>query len=73
MTSTMAQHGMCLYAKEISAVGSNIESRVDLAWEMLTSSTNTMALGKLINQEKRTIQSLETGSSKSSTLLQRLD
>ncbi|KAM7507737.1 hypothetical protein LguiA_018190 [Lonicera macranthoides] len=73
MTSTMAQHGMCLYAKEISVVGSNIDSlsRVDLAWEMLTSSTNTMALGKLVNQEKRTIQSLETGSSKISTLLQR--
>ncbi|XP_058089608.1 uncharacterized protein LOC131236455 isoform X2 [Magnolia sinica] len=53
MTSTFAQHGLCLYAKKIAAVGSNFgyKNRADLAQEMLACSTNTMALGKLVTQE----------------------
>uniref|UniRef100_A0A5B7B8E5 AAA+ ATPase domain-containing protein n=1 Tax=Davidia involucrata TaxID=16924 RepID=A0A5B7B8E5_DAVIN len=64
MTSTIAQHGICFYANEIDTVGSKMgsSSRVDLAWEMLASSTNTMALGKLVSQDRRTIRSLETES-----------
>ncbi|KAA8546400.1 hypothetical protein F0562_002861 [Nyssa sinensis] len=61
MISTIAQHGICFYANEIAAVGSKMgsSSRVDLAWEMLASSTDTMALGKLLSQDRRTIRSLE--------------
>lgn len=55
MTSAIA-HGFCLYAKDIAAVGSKMgcESSVDIASEMLGSTTHTMALGKLIGQEMRT-------------------
>ncbi|KAK3006871.1 hypothetical protein RJ639_016716 [Escallonia herrerae] len=58
ITSAIAQHGMRLYAKEIAAVGSSMgsESRMDLASEMLASSTNAMALGKLVRQDKQTIE-----------------
>ncbi|CAK9154618.1 unnamed protein product [Ilex paraguariensis] len=61
MASTIAQHGICFYSKKIAALGSNMEytSTVDLGWEMLTSSTSTMALGKLVSQDRRTIESLE--------------
>lgn len=56
MTSAIAQHGFCFYAKDIAAVGSKMgcESSVDIASEMLGSTTHTMALGKLIGQEMRT-------------------
>ncbi|CDP18333.1 unnamed protein product [Coffea canephora] len=55
MSSIMAQHGMCFYAKESLAVGSNRDSvdRVDLAWEMLSSSTNAMALGRLLSVDRK--------------------
>lgn len=55
MASTIAQHGFCLYAKHIAAVGSTSVSdyEVDLASEMLASTTNTMALGKLSRPEVR--------------------
>ncbi|XP_057490564.1 uncharacterized protein LOC130776382 [Actinidia eriantha] len=66
MTSTIAQHGICFYAKEIAVVGSNVGSvnRMDLVSEMLASSTNTMALGKLISQDTR-IEISEMGPLKS--------
>nr|XP_027089811.1 uncharacterized protein LOC113710932 isoform X2 [Coffea arabica] len=55
MSSIMAQHGICFYAKESLAVGSNRDSvdRVDLAWEMLSSSTNAMALGRLLSVDRK--------------------
>ncbi|KAA8538484.1 hypothetical protein F0562_028145 [Nyssa sinensis] len=61
MTSTIAQHGICFYANEAAAIGSKMGflSGVDLAWEMLASSTKTMALGKLVSQDRRKIRSLE--------------
>ncbi|KAK4572862.1 hypothetical protein RGQ29_031029 [Quercus rubra] len=60
MTSAIAQHGFCFYAKDIAAVGSKMgcESSVDIASEMLGSTTHTMALGKLIGQEMRTSSTL---------------
>ncbi|KAK9270529.1 hypothetical protein L1049_026110 [Liquidambar formosana] len=63
MTSTFAQHGFCFYAKDIAALGSNLGSgsRVDLAWEMLASTTDTMALGKLVRQDVRTSWTPYTG------------
>ena len=72
MTSTIAQHGICFYAKEIAVVGSNVGSvnRMDLVSEMLTSSTNTMALGKLISQDMR-IESSEMGPLKSVSSVKR--
>ncbi|GFY85345.1 P-loop containing nucleoside triphosphate hydrolases superfamily protein [Actinidia rufa] len=73
MTSTIAQHGICFYAKEIAVVGSNVGSvnRMDLVSEMLTSSTNTMALGKLISQDTR-IESSEMGPLKSVSSVKRV-
>lgn len=59
MASTIAQHGMCLYAKQSAVVRST--AMVDLAGEMLASSANTMALGKLISQDMRMIQTSEKG------------
>lgn len=60
MTSAIAQHGFCFYAKDIAAVGSKMgcESSVDIASEMLGSTTHTMALDKLIGQEMRTSSTL---------------
>jgi hypothetical protein len=61
MSSIFSQHGICFHAKEASALGSNrgCWERVDLAWEMLLSSTNTMALGKLLTLDKRIIGSMK--------------
>ncbi|XP_075650549.1 uncharacterized protein LOC142621123 isoform X2 [Castanea sativa] len=69
MTSTIAQHGFCFYAKDIAAVGSKMgcESSVDIASEMLGSTTHTMALGKLIGQEMRTSSTLFGASSEMSS------
>ncbi|XP_052201020.1 uncharacterized protein LOC127807329 isoform X2 [Diospyros lotus] len=55
MSSTIAQHGICFYAKQIAAAGLNngCVSRMDLASEMLACSSSTMALGKLVGQERR--------------------
>lgn len=55
MASTIAQHGFCFYSKYIAAAGSMLGSdyTVDLASEMLASTTNTMALGKLTRPEMR--------------------
>ena len=60
MTSAIAQHGFCFYAKDIAAVGSKMgcESSVDIASEMLASTTNMMTLGKLIGQDMRTSKPL---------------
>ncbi|KAK3036786.1 hypothetical protein RJ639_030816 [Escallonia herrerae] len=71
ITSAIVQYGMRLYAKETAAVGSSMgsESRMDLALEMLASSTNAMALGKLVRQDKQTIETSKTGPPKSCMLL----
>ncbi|KAJ6798913.1 Uncharacterized protein M6B38_212620 [Iris pallida] len=52
--STYAQHGLCFYSVKCAAIGSSLghENTVDLAQEMLSSSTNTMALGKLLSKGK---------------------
>lgn len=73
MVSTMLEHGMCLYAKDINAASTDMFSagRVDLTWEMLASSTSTMALGKLVNQDSKRIQNLEMGPPKSGIPSQR--
>ncbi|XP_061363887.1 uncharacterized protein LOC133307395 [Gastrolobium bilobum] len=49
LMSTVAVHGFCFYAKLIADVGSKLgyANRVDLTSEMLASTTNVMALGKL--------------------------
>lgn len=54
MSSIFAQHGVCLFAKEIASLGPNTASvyEVDLAWEMLTSTNSTMALGKMVGQSR---------------------
>ncbi|KAJ7959130.1 ATPase family AAA domain-containing protein 5 [Quillaja saponaria] len=53
MMSTIAVHGFCFYAKRITALGSTMgcETNVDLALEMLASTTDVMALGKLSRHE----------------------
>ena len=72
MTSTIAEHGICFYAKEIAVVGSNFGSvnRMDLVSEMLASSTNTMALGKFVSLDMR-IESSEMGPLKSVSSVKR--
>ncbi|KAL5776969.1 hypothetical protein ACOSP7_009895 [Xanthoceras sorbifolium] len=52
MSSAIVQHGFCFYAKDISTIGLKMGSNAwaDLTWEMINSSTNMMALGKLIGQ-----------------------
>ena len=58
--STYAQHGLCFYTSRFAEVGTNLGrgSTMDLALEMLASSTNTMALGKLLSKGKTTSQNL---------------
>ncbi|KAF9608432.1 hypothetical protein IFM89_009798 [Coptis chinensis] len=52
MTSTIAQHGLCFFAKETAAqrLNSGIRSRVDLASEMIASTTNPTVLGNLLTK-----------------------
>ncbi|KAK6132312.1 hypothetical protein DH2020_033936 [Rehmannia glutinosa] len=54
MSSILAQHGMCCYAKEIASLGSVMGPThiVDLASEMLSSSASSIALGKLASQDQ---------------------
>lgn len=49
MTSTIAVHGFCFFVKLIADVGSTLgcANKIDLTSEMLASTTNSMALGKL--------------------------
>lgn len=72
MTSTIAQHGICCYTKEIASVRPDNSSVnvTDLAWEMLASSTSTMALGNLVNRDME-IKSSEMATSKSVFSLKR--
>jgi len=61
--STVAEHGFCFYAKLIADEGSKLGSAncVDITSEMLTSSTDTMALGKLSRQDLTKIKAFHTG------------
>ncbi|KAK6257507.1 hypothetical protein QUC31_000966 [Theobroma cacao] len=63
MVNTVSQHGFCLYAKDIDAIGSKmgLELRVDLSQEILVSSTSTMALGSLLGQDGRASRTLVDG------------
>jgi hypothetical protein len=47
--SSVAVHGFCFYVKLIADVGSKLgcANKIDLTSEVLASTTNTMALGKL--------------------------
>ncbi|KAK2442206.1 P-loop containing nucleoside triphosphate hydrolase superfamily protein [Trifolium repens] len=49
MMSSVAVHGFCFYVKLIADVGSKLgcANKIDLTSEVLASTTNTMALGKL--------------------------
>ncbi|KAL2339795.1 hypothetical protein Fmac_007735 [Flemingia macrophylla] len=53
MTSTVAEHGFCFYAKCIADEGSKLgcANCVDITSEMLSSTTDIMALGKLSGQD----------------------
>lgn len=53
MMSTIAEHGFCFYAKHIVDAGSKVgfENRVDVTSEMLASTINIMAMGKLSRQD----------------------
>ncbi|KAL1533632.1 hypothetical protein AAHA92_33492 [Salvia divinorum] len=55
MSSILAQHGMCYYAKEIASLQLTMgcQHNLDLASEMLSSSANSVALGKLASQDGR--------------------
>ena len=64
MMSTVAVHGFCFYSKCISDVGSKLgcdtKNRIDLTSDMLASTTNVMALGKLSRQDHRKSMSIYT-------------
>ncbi|XP_051139529.1 uncharacterized protein LOC127257195 isoform X2 [Andrographis paniculata] len=66
MSSTLAQHGICLYTKEIASLGSckGSMSTFDLAAEMLSLSANSVALGKLASQDQANIARLDTKTTK---------
>lgn len=53
MSSILAEHGMCFYAKEIASLQSvmGCQNNLDLALEMLSSSANSVALGKLASRK----------------------
>ncbi|KAL8059670.1 hypothetical protein ABFX02_03G101700 [Erythranthe guttata] len=57
MSSILAQHGMCFYAKEIASLGSVVGSTntLDLGSEMLSFSASSVALGKLACQDQKEI------------------
>lgn len=63
MGSTYAQHGLCFYTNRCLSLGSELgfESTLDLAQEMLASSTNVMARGKLLTQGHIASQNLYDG------------
>ncbi|CAJ1971870.1 unnamed protein product [Sphenostylis stenocarpa] len=54
MMSSVAEHGFCCYAKHVSDVVSKMgcKNEIDLTSEMLASSNNVMALGKLSGQDQ---------------------
>lgn len=73
MSSTISQHAICFYAKEAAVLGLNGSccDRIDLALEMLLSSTNTMSLGKLLTLDKKILKSKDLRTPINSTSLKR--
>ncbi|KAL3641270.1 hypothetical protein CASFOL_016238 [Castilleja foliolosa] len=71
MSSILAQHGMCFYAKEIASLGSVVGSTniVDLASEMLLSSENSVALGKLASLDQKKVDRSDSKTTKIPNLL----
>nr|GLL44461.1 uncharacterized protein LOC109177240 [Ipomoea trifida] len=61
MSSIIAQHGICHFAKEIANLEfDNVSvNQLDLASEMLASSDSTMALGKRVGLDRREICTTE--------------
>ncbi|XP_021740360.1 uncharacterized protein LOC110706706 isoform X2 [Chenopodium quinoa] len=57
MAFSVAQYGYFLYAKEIDALQAKLglAKNLHLGWEMLISTSNSMALGKLLSLNKRQI------------------
>lgn len=75
MSSVLAQHGMCFYAKEIASLESNMGSpnTLDLASKMLYSSSSSVALGKLASQDRRIVDTSSTKMTKIPNLLTRYE
>ncbi|KAJ8424660.1 hypothetical protein Cgig2_003094 [Carnegiea gigantea] len=50
MACTIAEHGYCLHARSINSLQleMGMDNKVHLAWELLASTSNSMALGKLL-------------------------
>ncbi|XP_052732608.1 uncharacterized protein LOC108330450 isoform X3 [Vigna angularis] len=63
MMSTVAEHGFCFYAKLIADEGSKLgcANCADITSEMLASSTDIMALGKLSRQDLSKMKAFRTG------------
>ncbi|KAL0326182.1 UNVERIFIED_CONTAM: ATPase family AAA domain-containing protein 5 [Sesamum radiatum] len=55
MSSIIAQHGMCFYAKEVASLGLGFTNTSNLASDMLSSSASSVALGKLASQDQRKV------------------
>lgn len=74
MSTTIAQHGFCLFANESIAKGTNSGlkvNRVNLSSEILSSSTNTTLVGKLITQDSFSDKDSEINSTTSDVSLKR--
>lgn len=71
MSSILAQHGMCFYAKEIASLESTMGCRnnLDLASEMLSSSASSAALGKQAIQDGSKANRSSTETTKPSIIL----
>ncbi|XP_047963216.1 uncharacterized protein LOC125207783 isoform X1 [Salvia hispanica] len=71
ISSILAQHGMCYYAKEIASLQSTMgcQNNLDLASEMLSSSANSVALGKLASQNRRKANRSSTETTECSYIL----
>uniref|UniRef100_A0A803LV03 AAA+ ATPase domain-containing protein n=1 Tax=Chenopodium quinoa TaxID=63459 RepID=A0A803LV03_CHEQI len=69
MAFYIAQYGYFLYAKEIDALQSKLglANNLHLGWEMLISTTNSMALGKLLSLNKRQIPLIDTSIKQAAT------
>ncbi|KAL0438091.1 UNVERIFIED_CONTAM: ATPase family AAA domain-containing protein 5 [Sesamum latifolium] len=55
MSSIIAQHGICFYAKEVASLGLGSTNTSNLASDMLSSSASSVALGKLASQDQRKV------------------
>lgn len=70
MALSIAQYGYFLYAKDIDALQSNmgVANNLHLGWEMLVSTGDSVALGKLLSLSKSQISLTDTSIKQATTV-----